>query len=1039
MADWAQTGGRGGRGGRGREGGGARGGGRAGDYGGGRGGGRGGDFGGRGGGRGGDYGGRGGGGRGGDFGGRGGGGGRGGDFGSRGGGRGGDFGGRGGGRGGGRDFGGGRGGGGGGGRGRGPMVSQATSATLPTTSVAPAESARLSMKELLSALPDNAKALAKTARPPRPGYCMAGTTVKIKVNHFEVKCNLTQAFHYDVVMTRPRKGGEAGPSNIEESRSESRKKSKAGGVPSRPLPVTVCKQVISKLALDEKWQGWAFDGRKNIYTAKAFMDTNQEHNFKVIVSEPGGPEETFLVRVKWAATVDIRSLTQFVASKAEGALPQDAVQALDVALKNGASNHPDCVTLPRAFFFYDPDVVKPVGGGAEVWIGYNQSLRPCQSGLTLNMDITAAAFLEGQPMLQLIGSTVGMQNVSGGLNPGQVRSINKAIRGVQVEVDYQGSGSYKRKYRVREIIAKGPFDLVFKNEQAGSEMNVGDYYQSAYKIKLNPSLPCLNVGGSGRPTYVPAELATVKRGQRKLKLDERQQAQMIREAAIKPLDRVKRIENCLNVQSKVPTDPTVKTFGMQIKGQMMEIQGQILPAPVLQYGQRTVTTDRRPGSWEPGRYSVPGKMPSYAIASFADRRGTENAMNDFIINLLDECAKVGITDISETIPDIAWHEGGNKTVEDTLTTAVKTGANTFGGLKPALILILLPGNGGPIHGLIKIATDHRLGIPSQCFAAAKAGIDDRFPPDPRKRQQYCGNLVLKINAKLGGQHSLLASVGGAPKLFPHENNPFMIIGADVTHPMGFNRSTPSIASVVGSIDRYATRYAERSRLQGHRVEMIQDFKGMVQELLQEFYRNTKKRPERIIVYRDGVSEGQFDAVVREELPQLAAACLGMGDPNSEYRPPITFVVVQKRHHTRLFPARPNEGDRSGNILPGTLIDRDICHPTEFDFYLNSHAGIQGTNRPCHYHVLLDENKFGAQELALMTFRLCYLFCRATRAVSVCPPAYYAHLAAFRQRELCQMTDSSASDTESTMSGTGADATVEFATCHKDLGATMYYV
>lgn len=43
---------------------------------------------------------------------------------------------------------------------------------------------------------------------------------------------------------------------------------------------------------------------------------------------------------------------------------------------------------------------------------------------------------------------------------------------------------------------------------------------------------------------------------------------------------------------------------------------------------------------------------------------------------------------------------------------------------------------------------------------------------------------------------------------------------------------------------------------------------MVQELLQEFYRNTKKRPERLIIYRDGVSEGQFDAVVREELPQV---------------------------------------------------------------------------------------------------------------------------------------------------------------------------
>ena len=55
-------------------------------------------------------------------------------------------------------------------------------------------------------------------------------------------------------------------------------------------------------------------------------------------------------------------------------------------------------------------------------------------------------------------------------------------------------------------------------------------------------------------------------------------------------------------------------------------------------------------------------------------------------------------------------------------------------------------------------------------------------------------------------------------------------------------------------------------------------------------------------------------------------------------------------------------------VAGTLVDRDICHPTEFDFYLNSHAGIQGTNRPCHYHVLLDENKFGAQELQLLTYR-----------------------------------------------------------------------
>ncbi|GLT82093.1 hypothetical protein SLE2022_005050 [Rubroshorea leprosula] len=93
-------------------------------------------------------------------------------------------------------------------------------------------------------------------------------------------------------------------------------------------------------------------------------------------------------------------------------------------------------------------------------------------------------------------------------------------------------------------------------------------------------------------------------------------------------------------------------------------------------------------------------------------------------------------------------------------------------------------------------------------------------------------------------------------------------------------------------------------------------------------------------------------------------------------------------------------DRSGNIRPGTLVDTDICHPTEFDFYLNSHAGIQGTSRPTHYHVLYDENRFTADALQVLTNNLCYMYARCTRSVSIdarLPPAYYAHLAAFRAR------------------------------------------
>ncbi len=50
------------------------------------------------------------------------------------------------------------------------------------------------------------------------------------------------------------------------------------------------------------------------------------------------------------------------------------------------------------------------------------------------------------------------------------------------------------------------------------------------------------------------------------------------------------------------------------------------------------------------------------------------------------------------------------------------------------------------------------------------------------------------------------------------------------------------------------------------------------------------------------------------------ACAEMGDPGSGYAPPITFIIVRKRHHTRLFPADEKNVERSGNVLPGTCVD-----------------------------------------------------------------------------------------------------------------------
>lgn len=260
---------------------------------------------------------------------------------------------------------------------------------------------------------------------------------------------------------------------------------------------------------------------------------------------------------------------------------------------------------------------------------------------------------------------------------------------------------------------------------------------------------------------------------------------------------------------------------------------------------------------------------------------------------------------------------------------------------------------------------------------------------------YFANVAIKINAKFGGRNLEFAN--------PKESlpgvtiEPTIIFGADVTHPAALDDTAPSIASVVASQDwPKVANYNGIVRAQGHRKELINGLEDIVKELLLAFEERSKRRPKQLIFYRDGVSEGQFKQVLEQEIPEIEKAWKALYNE----KPKITFLVVQKRHHTRLFPNNPNDrqwADKSGNILPGTVVDKDICHPTEFDFFLCSHAGIKGTSRPAHYHVLRDDNNFTADALQSLTYNLCFLYSSCTRSVSIAPPAYYAHKLAFRAR------------------------------------------
>jgi len=261
------------------------------------------------------------------------------------------------------------------------------------------------------------------------------------------------------------------------------------------------------------------------------------------------------------------------------------------------------------------------------------------------------------------------------------------------------------------------------------------------------------------------------------------------------------------------------------------------------------------------------------------------------------------------------------------------------------------------------------------------------------------------------------------------------LGADVHHPGVGNQTSPSITALVGSYNIEASKYFTIVQEQGHRTEWIGGMESGMKQLMLNFQKRNNKLPMHIIVYRDGVGEGGFDDIVSREVHAIKRAAESI---KNDYNPKVTFILVQKRNHIRLFPEEGKGADRDDRLFAGTVVDQSICSPFDFDFFMCSHPGMKGTSKPTHYHVLWDEAKVSGNKLQELTFYLCHLYQRCTKSVSVPAPAYYAHLASYRARLYSEDPEDSASETSSVASGSAEKPTEKIPAVMENLRPILYY-
>lgn len=266
------------------------------------------------------------------------------------------------------------------------------------------------------------------------------------------------------------------------------------------------------------------------------------------------------------------------------------------------------------------------------------------------------------------------------------------------------------------------------------------------------------------------------------------------------------------------------------------------------------------------------------------------------------------------------------------------------GPNPPQIALVFLNKDTNLYATIKRVCEVHLGIHTVCMDWRKA---------QRSSPQYFGNVALKWNLKLGGiNHHFDDSVGLI------KAGDTMLVGYDVTHPTGVPKKSsvkkgkkadeeesavPSIVGLVASVDKHVNQWPATAWVHTSRMEVCED--NQLQKAFGSRIDLWKKKngaaPKNIIVYRDGVSEGQFQQVLEKELPRMRAACKENKRYPGKEQPKISIIVSVKRHHTRFYPTAGDKTSRSGNIRAGTVVDRGVTQARYWDFYLAAHDCIQG--------------------------------------------------------------------------------------------------
>ncbi|XP_059617616.1 protein argonaute-3 [Phlebotomus argentipes] len=601
----------------------------------------------------------------------------------------------------------------------------------------------------------------------------------------------------------------------------------------------------------------------------------------------------------------------------------------------------------------------------EIWPGYITAVETFEGGLMLNLDVSHRRL-----------STMTVKELMTDIYHRHPQDFHKKVKetiiGKIILTRYNN-----QTYCVHEIdFNLSPKDKFLRN---GEEIDYVEYYRRNYNITINDlNQPLLlnfkevRMPGQAekqeRVTSLIPELCYLTGLTDEQMNNQNLKRDLVAYTSVTPQHRVEGLRKFLaNVRECEPARKVLKDWGLELSADVLNLEGRELGIEQIQFeGYTGSAGEKADFSRDATSRRVLTTLPLVSWAILYVERNKDAAMKFLaLVQKNASCLGMDVKNPKQVVVQREQTADLVRQIQETIHAQPDL----------SIIVIIFPSQRAEWYASVKKVCCYQTPVPSQVIMAR-----NMLQANESKVRSIVMKILLQMNCKIGGT---LWSVN-----IPMANT--MICGVDAYHDP--TQKSSSVTAFVSSTNRTFTRWFSMSIIQNIKEEVSRGLGRAIKDSLVAFREANGCLPERIVVFRDGVGDGQLPVCENFEVPQLLEAAQTLYPAGQV--PKLTYVITQKRINTRFFRCVGNQATSFDNCRPGTVVDHSVTRRYMKDFFLVSQSVRQGTVSPTHYIIVYDSANLSPDIVQKLAYKLTFMYYNWPGTIRVPACCQYAHKLAY---------------------------------------------